>query len=159
MAAESSNNSAAFAIVLPLLLFGLPTSSSQAILYEMIVQKSFLLGPLSFNEFFVVMAPTIALASLSGFVIAGPLSSFISNIFIRCYKYINHLLMGFLLFLMIWFAYMELNIWMYIIVFLSSTIFGLAFRRYNVLKIMYFYIIADFLFENLIRLGYIQNIL
>ena len=74
-------------------------------------------------------------------------------------KYINHLLMGFLLFLMIWFAYMELNIWMYIIVFLSSTIFGLAFRRYNVLKIMYFYIIADFLFENLIRLGYIQNIL
>ena len=159
MAAESSNNSAAFAIILPLLLFGLPTSSSQAILYEMIVQKSFLLGPMSFNQFVYVMAPTIALASVSGFFIAGPLSSVISNLFVRCYKYINYLLMAFLLFLMIWFAQMELNLWMYIIVFLSSTAFGLVFRGYNVLKIIYFYIIADFVFENLIRFGYIQNVL
>jgi putative tricarboxylic transport membrane protein len=159
MAAESSNNSAAFAIVLPLLLFGLPTSSSQAILYEMIVQKSFLLGPLSFDQFLGVMAPTIAIASLSGFLIAGPMSSFISNIFTRFYKYINHLLMIFLLFLMVWFAHVELNVWMYIIVFLSSTVFGVAFKGYNVLKIIYFYIIADFVFENIIRLGYMQNIL
>jgi len=159
MAAESSNNSAAFAIVLPLLLFGLPTSSSQAILYEIIVQKSFLLGPLSFDQFIGVMAPTIAIASVSGFLIAGPMSSFISNMFTRFYKYINHLLMVFLLFLMVWFAHLELNMWMYIVVFLSSTVFGVAFKGYNVLKIVYFYIIADFVFENIIRLGYMQNIL
>ncbi len=159
MAAESSNNSAAFAIILPLLLFGLPTSSSQAVLYEMIVQKNFLLGPLSFNEFLSVMLPTIAIASVSGLIIAGPMSSVISNIFARCYKYINYLLMAFLLFLMVWFAHIELNLWLYIFVFLSSTLFGLTFRQYNVLKIIYFYIISDFVFENLIRFGYMLKIL
>ena len=159
MAAESSNNSAAFAIILPLLLFGLPTSSSQAVLYEMNVQKNFLLGPLSFNEFLSVMLPTIAIASVSGLIIAGPMSSVISNIFARCYKYINYLLMAFLLFLMVWFAHIELNLWLYIFVFLSSTLFGLTFRQYNVLKIIYFYIISDFVFENLIRFGYMLKIL
>tara|TARA_B110000977_G_scaffold170360_1_gene221006 strand:+ start:415 stop:1716 length:1302 start_codon:yes stop_codon:yes gene_type:complete len=159
MAAESSNNSAAFAIILPLLLFGLPTSSSQAVLYEMIVQKSFLLGPSSFDQLIVVMGQTVLLASVSGFLIAGPMSSVISNIFARCYRYMNTLLMGFLLSLMIWFAYMELSMWMYIIVFLISTIFGMVFRQYNVLKIIYFYIIADFVFENVLRIGYIHGIL
>jgi len=158
MAAESSNNSAAFAIVLPLLLFGLPTSSSQAILYEMIVQKSFLLGPVSFDQFIGVMLPTVAIASISGFFIAGPLSSVISNIFARCYHYINYLLMAFLLFLMFWFAHLELSVWMYVTVFSLSTVFGLCFKGYNVLKIVYFYIIADFVFENIIRFGYMQGL-
>ena len=60
---------------------------------------------------------------------------------------------------MIWFAYMDLSMWMYIIVFLISTIFGMVFRQYNVLKIIYFYIIADFVFENVLRIGYIHGIL
>jgi hypothetical protein len=140
-------------------LFGLPTSSSQAILYEMIVQKSFLLGPVSFDQFIGVMLPTVAIASVSGFLIAGPLSSVISNIFARCYQYINYLLMAFLLFLMFWFAHIELSVWMYMIVFSLSTVFGLYFKGYNLLKIVYFYIIADFVFENIIKFGYMHGIL
>ena len=128
MAAESSNNSAAFAIILPLLLFGLPTSSSQAVLYEMIVQKNFLLGPVSFDDFLSVMGQTVFLASITGFLIAGPMSSVISNVFARFHKYINTFLMVFLVFLMLWFGYTELNISMYLIVFLSSTVFGVVFR-------------------------------
>ena len=159
MAAESSNNSAAFAIILPLLLFGLPTSSSQAVLYEMIVQKNFLLGPISFNGFLSVMGQTVFLASITGFLIAGPMSSMISNVFARFHRYINTFLMIFLVALMLWFGYVELNVWMYLIVFFSSTVFGLVFRNYNVLKIIYFYIIADFVFENLLRMAYLQGIL
>lgn len=159
MAAESSNNSAAFAIILPLLLFGLPTSSSQAVLYEMIVQKNFLLGPVSFDEFLPVIGQTVFLASITGFFIAGPLSSMISSVFARFHKVINKFLMVFLIALMLWFGYTELNIWMYLIVFLSGTVFGIIFRRYNVLKIIYFYIIADFVFENLLRMAYLQGML
>jgi len=48
---------------------------------------------------------------------------------------------------------------MYLLVFLSSTVFGVVFRAYNVLKIIYFYIIADFVFENLLRMAYLQDIL
>ena len=67
--------------------------------------------------------------------------------------------MIFLIALMLWFGYVELNVWMYLIVFFSSTVFGLVFRNYNVLKIIYFYIIADFVFENLLRMAYLQGIL
>tara|TARA_Y100001938_G_scaffold56777_1_gene79239 strand:- start:301 stop:618 length:318 start_codon:yes stop_codon:yes gene_type:complete len=105
------------------------------------------------------MGQTVFLASITGFLIAGPMSSMISNVFARFHRYINTFLMIFLIALMLWFGYVELNVWMYLIVFFSSTVFGLVFRNYNVLKIIYFYIIADFVFENLLRMAYLQGIL
>ena len=48
---------------------------------------------------------------------------------------------------------------MYLIVFLSSTVFGLVFRNYNVLKIIYFYIISDYEYDNLLKMAYLQGIL
>ena len=117
------------------------------------------LGPISFNGFLSVMGQTVLLASITGFLIAGPMSSIISNVFARFHRYINTFLMIFLVALMLWFGYTELNISMYLLVFLSSTVFGVVFRAYNVLKIIYFYIIADFVFENVLRMAYLQNIL
>ena len=50
IASETANNSGAFSILLPFLAFGIPTSTSQVLLFNILNDKGFLFGPLSFNN-------------------------------------------------------------------------------------------------------------
>lgn len=160
LAAETANNSGALSIMLPLLAFGLPTNTSQAILNNVLANKSYLFGVLTFNQSFVdMLIGVIAITSLLGFILAGPLAYLLGGFFKKTENYIFLSLGVVLIILTIYMGQRTLDLPLYAITLTVTFIFGMLLREYNVLRIIYFFMITPFFVENWLRLAFILDIL
>ena len=142
LSAETSNNSAAFSILLPLLIFGIPTSTRQAILYNIV-------GPILYIIFFT---------SVTGFIIACPLAKILSYIFVLTERYIYMTLAILVTCITLYIGYITIDLPLYICTLIITFIFGYYYRDKDILRVVYFFIITPFLLENLHRLTFILNI-
>ena len=155
LAAESSNNSGAFAVMLPLLIFGIPTNPSQAVLYDLLVDKGFVFGPYQFSKEFVIsLALLIIYTSVVGFILAGPMARMLGMFYSKFEKYLYLALAVLIFILTLYMGYTTLDFTLSLIILIFSGIFGLYFYEYNVLRIIYFYILTPFFLENWLRIGY-----
>lgn len=160
LAAETANNSGAFAIVLPLLIFGIPTTTSQAILYNVLIDMSYDFGPLAFNAamidgiLFVIMFTCFA-----GFILAGPMGRILALVFGKFQKHIYAILSVLMVVITLYVGYTALDFWLYFWVTTISCAVGLWWRNYDILRIIYFFIITPFFVENWTRLAFILNFL
>lgn len=160
LAAETANNSGAFSILLPLLAFGLPTNTSQAILNDILINKNYLFGALNFNQSLInSILFVIIFTSISGFILAGPFSFLLAKIFKKLERVLYPLFALILVGITIYMGYKSLNLSVYVITLTISFIFGYFFRFYDTLRILYFFMITPFFVENWLRLLYIVNIL
>jgi putative tricarboxylic transport membrane protein len=158
LSAESSNNSAAFSILLPLLIFGIPTSTSQAILYNVLLEKDFAFGPLSFTEIVGPILYIIFFTSVAGFILACPLAKTLSHIFAFTERYIYMSLAIVVTCITLYIGYITIDLPLYICTLIITFIFGYYYRDKDILRVVYFFIITPFLLENLHRLTFILNI-
>jgi len=158
LSAETSNNSASFSILLPLLIFGIPTSTSQAILYNILIEKDFAFGPLSFTEIVGPILYIIFFTSIIGFIIACPLAKLLSYIFVFTERYIYMTLAVLITCITLYIGYTTIDLPLYICTLIITFIFGYYYRDKDILRVVYFFIITPFLLENLHRLTFILNI-
>lgn len=155
LAAETANNSGAFAVLLPLLIFGIPTNPSQAILYDLLIEKSFVFSPFQFNaEFVYVLALLIVYTSVIGFVLACPLARMLGMIYGQFEKHLYLLLSAIIIGITLYLGYTTLDFTLTAIVMILGFMFGIIFREYSTLRIIYFYLLIQFFFENWMRIGY-----
>ena len=155
LAAESSNNSGAFSVMLPLLIFGIPTNPSQAVLYDILVEKSFVFGPYQFSKDFVIsLALLIVYTSVIGFILAGPMARMLGMFYSKFEKCLYITLAILIFILTLYMASTTLDFTLSLIILILTGIFGTIFYEYNVLRIIYFYILTPFFMENWLRLGF-----
>tara|TARA_R100000008_G_scaffold38333_1_gene21877 strand:- start:202 stop:1503 length:1302 start_codon:yes stop_codon:yes gene_type:complete len=158
LSAETSNNSAAFSILLPLLIFGIPTSTSQAILYNILIEKDFAFGPFSFDELVGPILSIIFFTSVAGFILACPLAKVLSYIFVITERYIYISLAVLITCITLYVGYTTIDLPLYLCTIIVTFIFGYHYRDKDILRVVYFFIITPFLLENLHRLTFILNI-
>ena len=160
LAAETANNSGALSIMLPLLAFGLPTNTSQAILNNILTDKNYLFGVLSFNHSFIdLLIGIIIITSFIGFALAGPLAHLLGSIFKKTEKYIYVALGIVLITVTLYTGHSSLNLPVYLITLVVTFVFGMYLRNYNVLRVIYFFMVTPFFVENWLRLAFILDIL
>ena len=160
LAAETANNSGALSIMIPLLAFGLPTNTSQAILNNVLADKSYLFGVLSFNHSFIdMLIGVIAITSVLGFILAGPLAYLLGAFFKKTENYIYIILGLMLIGLTLYMGQRTLNLPVYATTLLVTFVAGMFLRNYNVLRIIYFFMVTPFFVENWLRLAFILDIL
>lgn len=158
LSAETSNNSAAFSILLPLLIFGIPTSTSQAILYNILIEKDFAFGPFSFDELIGPILLIIFFTSVAGFILACPLAKVLSHIFVITERYIYISLAVLITCITLYVGHTTIDLPLYLCTIIVTFIFGYYYRDKDILRIVYFFIITPFLLENLHRLTFILNV-
>ena len=80
-AAESANNSATMSFLLPLLVFGIPISASEILVYDMVINKGAQFGLEWITDSAIVSALVISfiIANIIGFIAAWPMASLVSN--------------------------------------------------------------------------------
>ena len=159
LAAETANNSGAFAIMLPLLIFGIPTTTSQAVLYNLLIDQNYDFGPLSFDAAVITGILTVVLfTTFVGFLLAGPLARLLALFFSKSQKHIYIGISILMIVITLYVGYTTIDFWLYLWTIILSCIFGMIFFKYDILKIIYFFIITPFFVENWGRLGFILDI-
>ena len=159
LAAETANNSGAFAIMLPLLIFGIPTTTSQAVLYNLLIDQNYDFGPLSFDAAVITGILTVVLfTTFVGFLLAGPLARLLALFFSKSQKHIYIGISILMIVITLYVGYTTIDFWLYLWTIVLSCIFGMVFFKYDILKIIYFFIITPFFVENWGRLGFILDI-
>ena len=160
IAAETSNNSGAISVVLPLLLFGIPTTVSQALLFDILVDKAHMFGPLSFDITLVnSILQVLLLTSIVGFILAGPMGICLGKIFEKFEKKLYIIVSILMIFVTIYIGNETYDLTMYVYTLLFSFILGWLWRNMDVLRIIYFFIISPFLVENWTRMAFILDII
>ncbi len=155
LAAETSNNSGAFAVMLPLLIFGIPTNPSQAILYDLLIEKNFVFSPFDFDTTFVILlALLIVFTSFVGFILACPLARMLGSLYGKFEKHLYIILSIIIVCVTMYLGYTTLDFKLTAIVIVLSFLFGLYYKEYDTLRIIYFYLLIDFFFTNWLRIGY-----
>ena len=124
LAAETSNNSGAFGVVLPLLIFGIPTTTSQAILYNILLDKDFAFGPFEFGDIISPILTIIFFTSIAGFILACPLAKVLSYVFILTEKYIYISLAILITGITLYIGYTTIDLPLYTVTIILSFIFG-----------------------------------
>lgn len=77
IAAESANNAGALSAMLPLIVMGIPISSSEAMILTILQMKSFTLGLQDFQSILLLCALALFIANLVGVIIAWPAARYI----------------------------------------------------------------------------------
>jgi putative tricarboxylic transport membrane protein len=158
LAAETSNNSGAFAVILPLLIFGIPTTTSQAILYNILIDQSYGFGPVYFTPAMInSILSVIVFTSFAGFILSGPMARVLALAFSKTQKWIYMILSVAMLIITMYVGYLSIDTWLYFWTILLSFIFGMMFYGWNILKIIYFFIVTPFFVENWGRLAFILD--
>ena len=160
IAAETSNNSGAISVVLPLLLFGIPTTVSQALLFDILVDKAHMFGPLSFDTTLVnSILQVLLLTSIVGFILAGPMGICLGKIFEKFEKKLYIIVSILMICVTIYIGNETYDLSMYVYTLLFSFILGWIWRNMDVLRIIYFFIISPFLVENWTRMAFMLDIM
>jgi len=160
LAAETANNSGAISVILPLVLFGLPTTASQAVLYNILIEKYFLFGPESFNNLLLnSILQVLLVTTFAGLLLAGPCASILGKLFEKFEKKL-YIFVAILMIVVIGYVGIQTyNLELYTWVIIVSFVVGWMCRNMDVLRIIYFFIISSFLVENFTRILYMWELM
>ena len=117
-------------------------------------------GPLSFNhEMINSLLLIIFFTSVMGFILACPMAKLLASIFQKLEKYIYLGLAILITLITLYVGYQSIDFMLYLCTIIITFGFGMLWRNYDILKIIYFFIITPFFIENWSRLAYMLDIL
>lgn len=154
--AETSNNSAQFASLLPLLLFGIPVTGSEIFLYQMLIDAGWVpsqLNNIPANVEMVISSvlPWFLLVNVLGLAISWPLAKHAMILYKLEYKYIVFLVLTIILCVLLYIGYEKYRMISYIIQALFASAIGFAFHKYNLLPMFTAYILSNEIESVLVR--------
>jgi len=147
ISSETANNAGAFSAILPLIVLGIPISSSEALLLAILEMKSF---AFSLNDFLpILQKSSIALVIVNciGIIIAWPLAKYICKIFLLSPKILYSSLFIFLVILNYYVGslYYSANFYMLTLVLLLPI--GWVLRKLNTMPLIFCFIISNYSIE------------
>ena len=147
ISSETANNAGAFSAVLPLIILGIPISSSEALLLAILETKSF---AFSLNEFIPILqksAVALLIVNVIGIIIAWPLAKHVCKIFLINQKKLYTFLFLSLVVLNYYIGSLYYSEYYYMIVLLCCMPVGYLLRKVNTMPLIFCFIIANYSIE------------
>ena len=152
VSAETANNAAALSSLLPLLLIGIPITSSEAVLLELTSANGFTFYIEEFYGLFVLISMCLVAINLLGIFIAWPLAKYFYIFYYVDIKTIYRFVLGFCVLMTLYLGYADHVLWYYIVISSILAVFGYLLRRVNTLPLIFVFMMQDGLEENITRL-------
>ena len=152
VSAETANNAAALSSLLPLLLIGIPITSSEAVLLELTSANGFTFYVEEFYGLFVLISICLVVINLLGIFIAWPLAKYFYIFYYVDIKTIYRFVLGFCVLMTLYLGYADHVLWYYIVISSILAVFGYLLRRVNTLPLIFVFMMQDGLEENITRL-------
>lgn len=143
ISAETANNAGAFTSLLPLLILGLPLVPSEAILYDLMVNKGVVLGQDFDLSIFYVVAITLVITNFIALIIAWPLANVVTKIHKVNAKYLNFIVITILTGAIFYSGLQHFQEWYYLVVFVCLLPLGYSLRNINTMPLIFLFLMQD----------------
>lgn len=144
VSSETANNAGAFSAILPLIVLGIPISSSEALLLAILETKSF---AFSINEFLPILqksALALLIVNVVGIIVAWPLAKYLCKIFLLNQKILYTILFLLLVILNFYIGSLYYSQYFYLIVLLCLLPIGYLLRKLNTMPLIFCFIISNY---------------
>lgn len=155
LAAETANNSGIFSQLIPLLLIGIPITASQAFIYDIFIGSGILLTSSFFYSMLTQLSIAYILSSVIGLLIAGKYVNWLSSLANVNYNYIYYLVIIILSIVTFYIGSLFYSQWFYIICLILLIPFGLLLTKYDVLPLVFTFLLHDEIYANFLTLIYL----
>lgn len=155
IASETATNTGAFSSLLPLMLFGIPITVSESVIWNFMVQNN---AVFSHGEFFIKNWPVLTAVFLAvnviGLVLAWPASKIILDLFLKIpVPALKTTIVAICVFTVAYVGHSTGLMIMYLIVYIIMTAVGFAVRKWDILPLVFVFIIQSSL-ERALTTGY-----
>ena len=149
--AESANNSAIISSLLPLLLFGIPITLGEALIFDIVELKDFTFTINTSEQLFRDILPSIILANFIGLIIAWPLAKQ-SLVIFKLNSTAIFVCIGFILIVTnVYIGSLSNQIVYYVVVLALSSGAGYVLRRWDTMPLIFAFILNDAIISNTYR--------
>ena len=149
--AESANNSAIISSLLPLLLFGIPITLGEALIFDIIELKDFSFSAATSGLIFAQIIPAIILANFLGLLVAWPLAKQSLVIFKLDSRILFSAITVILLITNMYVGSINNQMFYYLVVLLISSYAGYALKKYDTFPFVFAFILHDAIISNVYR--------
>ena len=148
ISAETANNAGSISALLPLIVLGLPISSSEALILALLELKSFELSLANFVPILLDVTKALVIVNCIGIILAWPFAKYLCYCFRIPLKYVYAVILVALFFINYYIGYMQYATAFYFIVLLALLPIGYLLRRYNTMPLVFSFILLDKIVEN-----------
>jgi len=152
VSAETANNAAALSSLLPLLLIGIPITSSEAVLLELTSANGFTFYVEEFYSLFIKISLALVVINFVGLMISWPLARFFYVFYYIDIKTIYKLVLAFCVFMTLYLGHMDHVLVYYVVISTILAGVGYLLRNYNTMPLIFVFMMQDGIEENLGRL-------
>ena len=151
-ASETANNSGVFSMLLPFLIVGIPIVGSEAVIYELIVQKGFTFG-LDHDVVGMIgsIVPWLLLVNATMILVSWPLARHLIKIYQVPLRYVKAVCVALLAYTIYYVGSSQGLLSLHVISFVALLPIGYMFRNYNTLPLIVSFLMAEQLESILIR--------
>lgn len=151
-ASETANNAGAFSMLLPLLVFGIPITSSEALLLFFLEQNGFSTSAVALKPLFTGLVYNYLIINVVGLVLAWPLAKYVKYFYSIDMRYIFATVLIIILGTAIYNGLNSYSVWYYMTVLAVLLPVGLLLRNFNVLPLIFAFFISDIFISNIVVL-------
>ena len=146
IAAESANNSGMLASLLPLMILAIPITSSEVILYGLLVNAGWnpfqILDPGAISKLLTDLAPYYLLINILAILAAWPLAKTLTKLLNLSYNNLIKLVFCTLVVITAYLGYLDYRLIFWLITLTILSTFGYLLRNYNCVPIVFMFIIG-----------------
>jgi len=150
ISAETANNAGAFSAILPLIILGIPISSSEALLLTIMQMRGWDLSISDYAPILTASVQALVLVNLLGLITAWPFAKHISKLLLFPEKILYPSLFLILILLNYYIGMKHWNELWYMAVLSIFLPIGWLFRRYNTMPLIFAFIIAKYFYSLLV---------
>jgi putative tricarboxylic transport membrane protein len=152
VASESATNSGAVISLMPLLLFGIPITASESLVYSLLNTKGYSFSITNFDKY--LLPEILSFLLLVGFInylISGPLSAYFAKLYEKLSTHATFVLVAIMVGSVLYQGYNLYLLKEYLTVLILSFIIGYSLRKYNFYTLIFCFLMANHTFDIFIR--------
>ena len=142
-ASETANNAGAFSMILPMLLFGLPITSSEALLLFFLEQTGFSVQHVDLGPLMKTLIHNFLIVNVIGLVLAWPLSNYVKYFYRINLKFVFGTVLLIIFGALMFSGWHSFSATWYFTLILILIPFGIALKNYDVLPLIFAFFISE----------------
>lgn len=143
VASETANNAGAFSMLLPLLLFGLPITSSEALILYFLEQNGFTNASTELGSIMRALVLNFFWINVVGLALSWPLAGYVKYFYRIDIRYVFVGVVMMIFFSLMYSGWTSNGTMYYLLVILFLLPFGIALRNHDLLPLIFAYLISD----------------
>jgi putative tricarboxylic transport membrane protein len=142
-ASETANNAGAFSMILPMLLFGLPITSSEALLLFFLEQTGFSVQHVDLGTLMKTLIYNFLIVNVIGLLLAWPLSNYVKYFYRINLKFVFGTVLLIIFGALMFSGWHSFSATWYFTLILILIPFGIALKNYDVLPLVFAFFISE----------------